>query len=231
MRRHRCRCSPRAPRPHRTEAAATPRAPRSRAAPPAAASGAASRSPSVALGVVSLRPRLTSRTRSSTARPTMHSAEERDRRPHQSDERQRGSGGQHRGEEPACPTTDAIGARRRVGNRREQLERAMRLEVRQLGQRGAERAELGDGIGAANAGGDVLGQRRHRRPPRGRPRPAPRVARRRGGSESACLRSRRAHRMKSSRCSARSSRRRSRPRWIRDFTVPRADWVMAATSL
>ena len=72
---------------------------------------------------------------------------------------------------------------------------------------------------------------RDRRPPQGRLRPAPRVARRRGGSESACLWSRRAHRMKSSRCSARSSRRRSRPRWIRDFTVPRADWVMAATSL
>ena len=36
----------------------------------------------------------------------------------------------------------------------------MRLKIRQLGQRGAERAELGDGIGAANAGGDVLGQSR-----------------------------------------------------------------------
>ncbi len=43
-----------------------------------------------------------------------HAAERWGRGPDQSDERQRGAGGQHRCEEAACPATDAIDARRRV---------------------------------------------------------------------------------------------------------------------
>ena len=92
----------------------------------------------------------------------------------------------------AAPTVmagreESVGPSRRRRSRRgphrhgrEQAKRAVRGEIRKLGERGTKRTELVHELGAAGAGGDVGRQPRRRRLHRCRARPAPTGAHRQG---------------------------------------------------